>query len=306
MTLWHGLSDNIVPASMAWTMARTLPNGEAHFVPGGHFVAVDIAGQIMCRLRQLLDDPAASPAAVSRNDRAASRACYHELQRQRPLLRPRRPLRGISTHVSRRPFGYLSSLCPHHELAWDCATGNGQAAVALAPYFGTIIATDASQKQIDHARPRDNVQYRVAPADAAPLADGSVDLVTVAQALHWFDLPRFYDEVRRVARPDGIIAVWCYQLHTVTPEVDAIVNRYYSDIVGADWPPERRLVEDGYQTLAFPFEEVASPPFQMVHHWPTRPGSGLPGLVVGDAAVSKADRRRSARPDPRRPRGGLG
>ncbi len=164
-------------------------------------------------------------------------------------------------------FAYLSSLCPHRGLAWDCATGNGQAAVVLAPYFSTIIATDASQKQIDHARPRENVQYRVAPSDGAPLADASVDLVTVAQALHWFDLPRFYTEVRRVARPDGIIAVWCYQLHTVTAEVDSVVERYYADIVGADWPPERRLVEEGYTTLAFPFDEMAPPPFQMVHRW---------------------------------------
>ena len=164
-------------------------------------------------------------------------------------------------------FSYLATLCPSHELCWDCATGNGQAAVALAPYFNTVVATDASQKQIDHAHARENVHYRVAPADRAPLADGSVDLVTVAQALHWFDLPRFYAEVRRVARPDGVIAVWCYQLHTITPEVDAIVEHYYADIVGADWPPERRLVEEGYKTLEFPFVEIAPPTFQMVHSW---------------------------------------
>jgi SAM-dependent methyltransferase len=164
-------------------------------------------------------------------------------------------------------FAYLSSLCSIHDFAWDCATGNGQAAVALAPYFGTVIATDASERQVDHARPCENVQYRVAPADGAPVADASVDLVTVAQALHWFDLPRFYHEVRRVARRDGIVAVWCYQLHTVNPEVDAIVHRFYTDIVGPDWPPERRLVEEGYRTLGFPFHEIAPPSFQMVHHW---------------------------------------
>jgi ubiquinone/menaquinone biosynthesis C-methylase UbiE len=164
-------------------------------------------------------------------------------------------------------FLYLSSLCTRHDLGWDCATGNGQAAVALAPYFSAIIATDASQKQIDHARPRANVQYRIAPADGAPLADASVDLVTVAQALHWFSLPRFYAEVLRVAKPDGLIAVWCYQLHNITPEIDAVVQRYYADIVGADWPPERRLVEEGYRTVAFPFDEIEPPTFQMVHSW---------------------------------------
>jgi ubiquinone/menaquinone biosynthesis C-methylase UbiE len=165
-------------------------------------------------------------------------------------------------------FAYVSSLCTTRELAWDCATGNGQAAVALASYFRTVIATDASQRQIDHARPCHHVQYHVAPADAAPLADSSVDLITVAQALHWFDLPRFYDEVRRVARPGSVIAVWCYQLHTITPEIDAVVDHYYADIVGVDWPPERRLVENGYKTIAFPFDPVAPPPFQMIHRWP--------------------------------------
>jgi len=164
-------------------------------------------------------------------------------------------------------FMYLSSLCPGRDLAWDCATGNGQAAVELAPYFKSVIATDASQKQIDQARPRPNVRYDVAPAEGAPIADASVDLITVAQALHWLDLPRFYALVKRVARPAGFLAVWCYQLHTITPEIDAIVTHLYNDIVGADWPPERRLVEDGYKSLSFPFEEVAPPPFQMTHSW---------------------------------------
>jgi SAM-dependent methyltransferase len=164
-------------------------------------------------------------------------------------------------------FAYLASLCSVHELAWDCATGNGQAAVALAPYFGTVFATDASQRQIDQARPQKKVRYLVATADAAPIDDTSVDLVTVAQAFHWFDLPRFYAEVRRILKPGGILAVWCYQLQTITPEIDAMIHHLYSDIVGSDWPPERRLVEEGYRTLPFPFDEIAAPPFQMVHSW---------------------------------------
>jgi SAM-dependent methyltransferase len=164
-------------------------------------------------------------------------------------------------------FGYLASLCPRHDLAWDCATGNGQAATALAPYFSTVVASDASQKQIDQAHPRDNVQYLVAPADAVPLVNSSVDLVTVAQALHWFQLPQFYAEVTRVVKPDGFIAVWCYQLHTITPAIDAVVHHLYSDIVGADWPPERRLVEEGYATVEFPFAAVTAPPFHMTHSW---------------------------------------
>jgi SAM-dependent methyltransferase len=164
-------------------------------------------------------------------------------------------------------FAYLASLCPVRDLVWDCATGNGQAAVPLAAHFRAVIATDASQKQIDQGRPRENVRYMVASSDAAPIDDASVDLVTVAQAFHWLDLNGFYNEVRRVSRPGGVIAVWCYQLHTIAPEIDAIVHRLYADIVGADWPPERRLVEEGYRTLAFPFEEFAPPRFQMVHSW---------------------------------------
>jgi hypothetical protein len=91
--------------------------------------------------------------------------------------------------------------------------------------------------------------------------------VTVAQALHWLDLPAFYAEVGRVIRPSGVVAVWCYQLHTIAPEIDAIVRHLYADIVGEDWPPERRLVEEGYKTLAFPFDELTPPRFQMVHSW---------------------------------------
>jgi SAM-dependent methyltransferase len=164
-------------------------------------------------------------------------------------------------------FEFLASLCPVRELAWDCATGSGQAAVPLAAYFKRVIATDASAKQIEQASGPENVQYSVAAADSGPIETGSADLVTVAQALHWFDLPKFYAEVSRVARAGSVLAVWCYQLHSISPEIDRVVHRLYSDIVGADWPPERRLVEEGYQTLAFPFEELANPPFEMKHSW---------------------------------------
>jgi SAM-dependent methyltransferase len=164
-------------------------------------------------------------------------------------------------------FEYLASLCPSHDLAWDCATGNGQAALALTPHFRSVVATDASERQIAQARPHHKITYSVAPAERTPLPDASVDLVTVAQALHWLDLPSFYAEVRRVSVPGGVIAVWCYQLHTIGPEVDAVVHRLYTEILGDYWPPERRLVEEGYRTLPFPFAEVAPPPFEMVQAW---------------------------------------
>jgi ubiquinone/menaquinone biosynthesis C-methylase UbiE len=164
-------------------------------------------------------------------------------------------------------FEYLASLCHAHDLAWDCATGNGQAAVPLAPYFKSVVATDFSAKQIEQAERDAKVRYVVAPADQAPIEDGLADLVTVAQALHWFDLTAFYREVRRVVKPGGILAVWSYEMHHITPEIDAIVRRLYSDIVGPYWPPERKIVEEGYRTLPFPFDELAPPPFEIVHSW---------------------------------------
>jgi hypothetical protein len=164
-------------------------------------------------------------------------------------------------------FGYLASLTPGHDLAWDCATGSGQAALALTPFFRSVAASDASENQIAQARPHEKVRYLVAPAERTPLPDGSVELVTVAQALHWLDLPRFYAEVRRVVHPSGMIAAWCYQLHTIGPEIDAVVRRLYADILGEYWPPERGLVEAGYRTLPFPFQEVAPPPFAMAQAW---------------------------------------
>ena len=128
-------------------------------------------------------------------------------------------------------FRWLASIAPSKALAWDCATGNGQSAVELAEVFERVIATDASEKQIANAERHPRVEYRVAAAEESGLDPGSVDVVTVAQALHWFDLERFYPEVRRVLKPTGVIAACAYKLATVTPEIDVVVNHYYSDVV---------------------------------------------------------------------------
>jgi SAM-dependent methyltransferase len=158
-------------------------------------------------------------------------------------------------------FDFLAQAAPARDAAWDAGTGSGQAAVGLARHFTHVIATDASSSQIEHATPDPRIRYRVGPAEASDLDDRSVDLVTVAQALHWFDRPRFWAEVRRVLRPGGVIAVWTYILIEIEPRIDALVRRFYRDVVGPFWPPERRITEERYQTIEFPFAEFVAPNF---------------------------------------------
>ena len=165
-------------------------------------------------------------------------------------------------------FKALAALSPDRECVWDCATGNGQAALGLAAHFTNVEATDASDRQIAAATPHPRVHYAVAPAEASGLPEKSVALITVAQALHWFDLPRFYAEVRRVAKPQGLLACSCYMRCTVNTGVDAATERLYSGILGdAYWPPERKHVELGYADLYFPFTEIELPRFSMEVQW---------------------------------------
>jgi len=158
-------------------------------------------------------------------------------------------------------FDLLADAAPARKAAWDCATGSGQAAVGLARHFARVFATDASEEQIAHATQHPRVTYGVARAEASGLDARSVDLVTAAQAVHWFDRPRFWAEARRVLRPGGVVAVWTYWFLSIAPELDTIVRRFYSDIVGPFWPPERKLTEDRYRTIEFPFAEFAVPEF---------------------------------------------
>lgn len=164
-------------------------------------------------------------------------------------------------------FTYLAALAPARTCAWDCGTGNGQAARALAAYFDRVVATDASTQQIEHAPPHPRVHFAVAPAEASPLPDASADLITVAQALHWFDAPRFMAEAQRVGKPEAVLAVWTYTMATVSPEVDAVVMDFYDEVLGAYWPPERKYVEDGYRALTLPGEPLQTPTFTMEKYW---------------------------------------
>jgi SAM-dependent methyltransferase len=136
----------------------------------------------------------------------------------------------------------------------------------LASVFDRVIATDASEKQIANAQPQERVEYRVVPAENSGLESGTVDLIMVAQALHWFDLPLFYEEVRRVLKPNGVLAASAYNLLRIEPAIDEIVNRYYHEVVGPFWPPERKLVEQ-FAVLPFRFSEIDAPEFEMAAQW---------------------------------------
>jgi ubiquinone/menaquinone biosynthesis C-methylase UbiE len=164
-------------------------------------------------------------------------------------------------------FASLAAVAPHRRMAWDCATGSGQAAVALADHFDAIVATDASEQQLAAAEPHPRVRYSRAPAEASGLPSGSAALITVAQAIHWFDVPAFFAEVRRVLAPGGLFAVWCYNLTEIDPAVDALILHYYRDTVGPYWPPERAHIESGYRDIEFPFKEIALPSAHMEAFW---------------------------------------
>jgi len=167
----------------------------------------------------------------------------------------------------RELIAFVASCAPGRALAVDCATGNGQAAVALAEHFDKVVAVDASRAQIEKAAVHPRVEYVCTMAENLPVADGAVDLVVAAQAAHWFDFERFYAECRRVLAPGGAFAAWTYEKFRVDPEVDAIIDRFYTGVVGPYWPPERRYVESGYRTLPFLWRDTPAPEFLLETRW---------------------------------------
>jgi len=185
-------------------------------------------------------------------------------------------------------FGWLAGLCPRRDLALDCGCGSGQASVALAEHFAAVLAVDPGAEQVRHAAAHPRVAYRVAPAEATGAPAGSVDLVVAAQALHWFDLERFWPEVRRVARPGAVVAAFTYGLLTVDAPVDEVVGRLYHELLRGFWPPERAHVDSGYRSLPFPFAPVASPPFAISERWTLE---RLQGYLATWSGVTARDQR---------------
>jgi SAM-dependent methyltransferase len=162
---------------------------------------------------------------------------------------------------------WIASRAPDRVLAVDCATGNGQAAIALAGHFDAVLAVDGSLAQLERAQPHPHVRYELAMAEHLPVPDQSVSLVAAAQAVHWFDFERFHAECRRVLKPGGVVAVWTYEKFHAGSAIDSIVDRFYADVVGDYWPPERRYVEEAYRTLPFPWAEEPAPSFQLQTEW---------------------------------------
>lgn len=164
-------------------------------------------------------------------------------------------------------FRWLAEQAPDRRCAWDSATGNGQAAIGLAPHFTEVIATDLSARQLNRARHHPSIRYQVAPSECAPIDDLSVDLIVVAQALHWFDLPAFYGEVNRVGREGAVLAALSYGLFRIGPQIDSLIEDLYGRVLGEYWPPERMHVENAYADLPFPFRDIPAPIFDMRAHW---------------------------------------
>jgi len=164
-------------------------------------------------------------------------------------------------------FEFLKKQLQNSGIAWDCGTGNGQVAGELSKFFDNVKATDISNQQLDHAIRRENIEYSVQPAEKTDFPDNYFDLITVAQAIHWFNFKAFYKEAKRVLKPNGIIAVIGYSLFKSNPETDEVILKFYKNIIGPYWDEERRYLDEKYKTIPFPFLEIETPEFEQRYQW---------------------------------------
>ena len=166
-----------------------------------------------------------------------------------------------------RLFDFLIPLLPDKKYAWDCATGNGQVAAKLCKYFKEVYATDLSAAQINNAEKKQNIFYSVESAEETLLPDNKFDLITVAQAIHWFDFKSFYKQVDRTLKPGGVIAIIGYDVCSINKEINFLINDFYSKTIGPYWDKERKYVEEHYTTIPFPFKEIKTPRFSISYKW---------------------------------------
>lgn len=164
-------------------------------------------------------------------------------------------------------FQFLKRILLHFDKAWDCATGNGQVAIPLSEIFSSVYATDISKAQLANAPQKENIHYSVQPAEKTSFEPDMFDLITVGQAIHWFDFKKFYSEVNRTLKPHGIIAVMGYGLINTDIESQRIINELYHNVLGSFWDPERKYIDDNYDSIPFPFNEINTPAFKNTFLW---------------------------------------
>lgn len=164
-------------------------------------------------------------------------------------------------------YNFILSYVPERKVAWDCGCGNGQVAAVLANYFERVEASDISQTQLQNAVQKPNIHYQLASAEKTEISSHSVNLITVAQAIHWFDFEAFYKQVHRVSANEAILAVWCYNLLEITPAINSIIRNFYTHILGLYWDSERHYIDEHYQTIPFPFKEIPAPKFNIKSSW---------------------------------------
>jgi len=172
---------------------------------------------------------------------------------------------------------YICSLVKEKDRLWDCGTGSGQMAVQLSPYFREVYATDISANQLENATRRKNIHYSLQPAESTNFPAQHFDMITVAQALHWFNFEKFYTEVRRTLKPDGVLVASVYNLVRTGSDTDPVLDHFYQNIVGPYWDAERRHIDHNYSTIPFPFREIQAPQFFIEQEWTLQHFAGYLG-----------------------------
>ena len=164
-------------------------------------------------------------------------------------------------------FAFLNTIVTQRKNAWDCGTGNGQIAFELAKSFDRVYATDISQSQLDNALNCENIEYSLQPAEKTNFKSQTFDLIIVAQAIHWFDFEKFYEEARRTAKENARICLVGYGRIRISPHIDPLISDFYTNVVGEYWDAERKFIDENYETIPFPFDEITTPEFEIKQQW---------------------------------------